>query len=91
MSDSLRPRGTVEVTCGECRWCFWVACDDPSLPDGPWTCISCETKNADAELRAMGVDPDALAERGLAFVNKLKAELRSGPAIPERSEKGESK
>jgi hypothetical protein len=38
-SDSpIRPRGTVEVTCAACKWAVWVACDDPRLPDGPFSC-----------------------------------------------------
>lgn len=46
-SDSIRPRGTVQVECDGCKakddpgWFFWIACDDPSLPDGPFMCASC--------------------------------------------------
>jgi hypothetical protein len=42
MKDSLSPPGTVEVQCPKCKWYFWVPCDDPSLPDGPFQCPSCE-------------------------------------------------
>jgi hypothetical protein len=42
MGDSLRPPGTVEIQCPICRWCFWVDCNDPALPDGPFECPSCE-------------------------------------------------
>jgi hypothetical protein len=29
--DDLRPRGTVEVTCAECGWSFWLDCLDSRL------------------------------------------------------------
>ena len=46
-NDDPRPRGTVQVECSSCRnkgepgWYFWIAADDPSLPDGPFICASC--------------------------------------------------
>lgn len=39
--DDLRPKGTVEVECSVCHWCFWVGCLNPRLPDGPFVCPSC--------------------------------------------------
>lgn len=39
--DDIRPKGTVQVTCKECGWDFWVYCLDPRLPDGPFICPSC--------------------------------------------------
>lgn len=48
MSDSLRPKGYVEVPCKFCpkgpdgeQWFFWVDCLDPRLPDGPFICNNC--------------------------------------------------
>lgn len=40
--DDLRPKGTVEVKCSKCGWSFWLDALHPSLPDGPFICMSCE-------------------------------------------------
>ncbi len=45
---------------------------DPLDPNTPINVV-------DADLRAIGVDPDALAARGLAFVREVKAEMASRP------------
>lgn len=46
--DDIRPKGTVQVPCSTCpvgdegeRWYFWVLCDDPRLPNGPFRCPTC--------------------------------------------------
>lgn len=47
MSDSLRPKGTVEVTCTQCGyWSFWIDALDPRLPDGPFLCSDCDGSGA---------------------------------------------
>lgn len=40
MPSTLRPKGTVEVTCQHpgCGWSWWVDPLDQRLPDGPWDC-----------------------------------------------------
>lgn len=40
MASTLRPKGTVEVTCDHagCGWSWWVDALDPLLPLGPWDC-----------------------------------------------------
>ena len=74
MADNIRPRGTVEVDCS-CGWSFWVDALDPSLPDGPFACPSCMTEEeVDAELCAMGLDPEDVARRGFEFVRKVQSE-----------------
>lgn len=42
--DDIRPRGTVEVTCQKCDWCFWIDSLDPRLPSGPFICPTCDGK-----------------------------------------------
>ena len=42
MTDDIRPRKTVEVTCDLCDWSFWVDSLDPSLPEGPFLCDRCD-------------------------------------------------
>lgn len=50
--DDIRPRGTVEVKCSapDCGWCFWLDALDPSLPDGPFLCWTCDPATRDVPL-----------------------------------------
>ncbi len=47
MKDDIRPRGTVEVRCRDCRWFFWVGALDKRLPDGPFVCMTCNGEELD--------------------------------------------
>jgi hypothetical protein len=57
MTDSLRPRGIVEVTC-RCGMAFWISALDPRLPDGPFLCPDCSGEKPIKEL-ASGVPSKA--------------------------------
>lgn len=46
--ETLRPRGTVEVTCS-CGWTFWIDPLDPRLPDGPFPCSTCRGEDGPSE------------------------------------------
>jgi hypothetical protein len=55
--DDIRPKGTVQVECQGCKdkgepgWYFWLACDDPRLPNGPFYCHTC-THGSGPQLKA---------------------------------------
>jgi hypothetical protein len=40
--EPLRPSGTVEVVCEKCGCSFWVDALHPTLPNGPFVCVTCE-------------------------------------------------
>ena len=77
MRDNLRPSGTVEITCKHCGWSFWVDALDPRLPNLD-CCDNCAIlfvwtdDQIDAELFRLGIDPNAMASRGLDFIVKLR-------------------
>lgn len=41
MSESIRPRGTVERTCETCRWSMWFDPLHPSATAVPFVCGEC--------------------------------------------------
>lgn len=42
MSESIRPRGTVERTCTECGWSMWFDPLHPSATAIPFVCATCK-------------------------------------------------
>lgn len=87
MSDDLRPRKTVEVTC-KCGVSFWVDALNPALPDGPFVCGVCNPNTA-AEIQRdlMTREPSALPESMFRFTITL--ECACGNAARYLNERGQ--